>query len=174
MGNKVIVKGTLRHARSGHHHTDVLLDVESDSAWPQIIKECRRAMRIVISTILLFAGFIGGACSSLIPLSGNTDPTPIPARTNGNPSPSPIPASEDPLVIAELERFASMASIRNLKDKNLGERDAELRVWVGFGPAITRGLILTNDDGLYSGVYIHPAGENARSIKPRSVEAQHG
>jgi hypothetical protein len=29
IGKKVIVKGTLLHAHSGYHHTDVLLDVES-------------------------------------------------------------------------------------------------------------------------------------------------
>lgn len=31
VGKKLIVKGTLLHAHTGHHHTDVLLDVESIS-----------------------------------------------------------------------------------------------------------------------------------------------
>lgn len=31
IGKKVVVKGTLFHAHTGHHHTDVLLDVESIS-----------------------------------------------------------------------------------------------------------------------------------------------
>jgi hypothetical protein len=31
IGKKVIVKGTLFHAHTGHHHTDVLMNVESIS-----------------------------------------------------------------------------------------------------------------------------------------------
>ncbi len=35
IGRKVIVKGTLLHAHSGYHHTDVLLDVETISLAPR-------------------------------------------------------------------------------------------------------------------------------------------
>ncbi len=34
IGKKIIVKGTLFHAHTGHHHTDVLMDVQSISLVP--------------------------------------------------------------------------------------------------------------------------------------------
>jgi hypothetical protein len=127
------------------------------------------------TAIVVLASLVSGACVRLSPSNVNVDPTPHPsARTNVNRRPAIIPANEDPLIIAELERFASRASVKNLKDKKLKEQDTELRIWVGFGAGTTRGLLLTDQGGTYTGVYIPPSREDSGSVKPRSVAGRGG
>lgn len=131
--------------------------------------------RTFVGTIILLASLIGGACRDLNSLQGNVDPTPVPLdRANVHRGPGhPIPGNEDPLIIAEIDRFASKASVASLKDKNLQAQDSEVRIW-NLGSRVTTGLILTNQGNKYGGVYISPSPEDPEIVKSRKVDAQGG
>lgn len=75
---------------------------------------------------------------------------------------------ESKLILDEFDKFAERYAARGLRTKNLSRDETEVRVWVGFAPNMTRGLILSQQ----SAVLLGPLGESA-SIgfrKPQSLE----
>src|SRR4051794_14498359 len=103
-----------------------------------------------VGTIFFLASIMSGACGSSNPSNLNVDSTPVPTtQMNANRRSGNIPGNQDPLIIAEIDSFALKASIKSLKDKKLGEQDAEVRLW-NLGSRATSGLIIVHQGSRYT------------------------
>jgi hypothetical protein len=83
--------------------------------------------------------------------------------------------SDDELVmLSEVDQFASKYSLVGLRQSQI-ERDCmELRIWVGFGPTITRGVVIARCPELSTVRYFPPLGESLpKSTSLRPVELNH-
>lgn len=77
---------------------------------------------------------------------------------------------EEILGLDDLDRFGARFSIQSLRKTKLEDNDRELRVWVGFAPHVTRGLIISNDRA----TLLHPLGEPEQVRKPQPVSPRSG
>jgi apolipoprotein N-acyltransferase len=80
--------------------------------------------------------------------------------------------AEEKAILDVLDHFAANYSIDSLRNKKVLANTREVRIWVGFGPDITRGLVLRNDHA----EFLPPLGEgnNSRSRKSQIVKPSSG
>lgn len=130
-------------------------------------------------SIALFVGLIFGGHSSCS-LNSRTQSNTLYSsdKTSSNvvifPQSNLENKNEINLLLNELDNFAARSSIESLRKKILDKKDFEIRIWVGFSPNITRGLILEHNS-IQRVSYLPPTGtdsfEKSSSIQilfPRS------
>lgn len=105
--------------------------------------------------LLIFCGATGSSSSN--------DKSSIVSRGNENNVSQPRPTDDEALVLDEIDRFAAHYSISGLRKKTLSSDQTEIRIWVGFSPNITRGLIIGRNLKLTEASYLPPIGENRKS-----------
>lgn len=114
--------------------------------------------------VLLLVNLTGWLLTAGCFNTGNESNNIVPRMASPNAVPtSPVEPGRNRLedetaVLDELDKFGAKFSVVSLRSKRLQEDDRELRIWVGFGPDKTRGLIVASN----SAKYLLPIGDIGR------------
>jgi hypothetical protein len=99
---------------------------------------------------------------------------PAPNKITASPRPDEIEQirKEEVKIVDVLDHFAARSAVRSLRKKSLPHDVREVRIWLGFGPDVTRGLIL----GDSSASYLPPVGDVGREKRrpPQSLRPADG
>ncbi len=80
----------------------------------------------------------------------------------------------EPIIFETINKKLDKINLSSLKNKVLGDRDKEIRLWIGFGESASsdiKGLILENTDGKWRGFYLPQDAQGKMAIQskePRS------
>jgi len=108
-------------------------------------------------------------------LDGEKDPNVRRCFAKSNSNGEGAAADEDEEVLLdEVDRFAETAGVKSLRKKTLATDSREDRIWVGFGPGITRGLIFEKAAGRSKGIYLPPTGEESSKTRLQDLAPKDG
>ncbi len=86
--------------------------------------------------------------------------------------PSASDAIDNGLVLDAIDQFAALHLVKSLRTKRVSSDSIELRIWVGFSPDVTRGLLLNKRVDSCKSIYLPPELSDAN--KPRDVGERAG